>query len=85
MTRYTFDVVDDGPVEWDDEGIVFADHCEIELHVRALIVEAQKRQVDRGSLDVLTTVFVHPVGGSGILLTATARPGEEVSLVWVPV
>ncbi|WP_267922420.1 hypothetical protein [Methylobacterium sp. C25] len=31
----------------------------------ALIIEAQKRQVDRGSLDGLTTVFVHRVGGGG--------------------
>ncbi|MCE4226190.1 hypothetical protein HCU64_20785 [Methylobacterium sp. C25] len=81
MSHYIFDVHDDGPVEWGDTSYKFADRADIERHVRQLVEEAQTRQKTRGRSPPLTTVFVHEDGG-GIVLTAYARPGENLRLVW---
>ncbi|MCE4226526.1 hypothetical protein HCU64_22540 [Methylobacterium sp. C25] len=81
MSRFIFDVHDDGPIEWGETSYEFADRAEIERRVQQLVEEAQTRQKARGCSPPLTTVFVHEDGG-GIVLTAYARPGEDLRLVW---
>ncbi|TXN20039.1 MULTISPECIES: hypothetical protein [Methylobacterium] len=83
MPRYIFDVHDDGPVEWGDDGVECADRDEIERRVHTLIVAAQQRQVARGSLEALTTIYVHHES-NGIVLVASVRPGEDVQFGWTP-
>ncbi|GLS42593.1 hypothetical protein GCM10007884_05780 [Methylobacterium brachythecii] len=83
MTRYIFDVHDDGPANWGEETLEGADPQEIERRARELIQETQARQLARGSAKLLTTVFVHQVG-NGIVLMAYGREGDDVRIRWTP-
>lgn len=81
MSRYVFDLHDNGPAEWDADQLHDADRDAIERRARELIEDAQRRQRARDGSASMTTVFVHEAG-DGIVLTAYGRPGQDLQLVW---
>lgn len=83
MPHYIFDVHEDGLTNWDEEGIECAGRDEIESQVRELLAVVTVKQAIGNSLGTATSVIVHQEGG-GVVLTAIAKPGQEIQFLWPP-
>jgi hypothetical protein len=81
MSRYTFDVHDDGPAHWADDSRECGSRGDIELFARRLLNEAHTRQADRDSFGEITTVMVLRECG-GVVLNAHAKRGGHVNITW---